>query len=139
MEPPDTADETAPPQVDVVIGVVLRDDGHLLVCQRKSNGHLGGYWEFPGGKREPGESLEQCLVRELEEELAIRVRPLAALDVIEHDYPAVRVRLHPYLCTHLDGDTKPLGCERLQWVGPTELAQYSFPPANARLIAYLVR
>ena len=133
--------ETLPPspQIDVVIGVVLRTDGHVLVCQRKPNGHLGGYWEVPGGKREPGESLEQCLIRELAEELAIVVRPLAALDVIEHDYPAVRVRLHPYLCAHAGGDAQPIGCQRLQWVPPARLSDYRFPPANAPLIADLTR
>ena len=138
MERPDTADETAPPQVDVVIGVVLRDDGHLLVCQRKSNGHLGGYWEFPGGKREPGESLEQCLLRELEEELSIRVRPLAALDVIEHEYPNVRVRLHPYLCAHTEGAPQAIACARFEWITPHRLPDYRFPPANDTLIAHLI-
>jgi mutator protein MutT len=133
--------ETPPssPQIDVVIGVVQRDDGHVLVCQRKAEGHLGGYWEFPGGKREPGESLEQCLARELEEELAIRIRILFALDVIEHDYPAVRVRLHPYLCAHTDGVPQPIACQRTEWVAPPRLPDYRFPPANDALIAQLVR
>ncbi len=127
------------PQIDVVVAVVLRADGHVLVCQRKTGGHLGGYWEFPGGKREPGESLEQCLARELKEELAIRVRPLSALDVIEHDYPTVRVRLHPYLCAHTDGIPQPIACQRTEWVAPPRLPDYRFPPANDALIAQLVR
>ena len=127
------------PQIDVVVGVVLRRDGHVLICQRKPEGHLGGYWEFPGGKREPNESLEQCLARELDEELAIRVRPVCALDVIEHDYPAVRVRLHPYLCAHTDGVPQPIGCQRLEWIAPPRLLEYRFPPANDALIAQLVR
>ena len=126
------------PQIDVVIGVVVRTDGHVLICQRRPEGHLGGYWEFPGGKRELGESLEQCLVRELEEELAIRVQPVCALDIIEHEYPAVRVRLHPYLCG-TDGVPHPIGCQRLEWIAPTSLLDYRFPPANDVLIAQLVR
>ena len=127
------------PPIDVVIAVIQREDGHVLVCQRKPQGHLGGYWEFPGGKREPGESLEQCLVRELEEELAVRVRPLYALGVIEHDYPAVRVRLHPYLCAHPDGVPQPIACQRVEWIAPPRLLEYRFPPANDALIAQLVR
>ena len=126
-------------QVDVVIGIVLRDDGHVLVCQRRDGGHLGGYWEFPGGKREPGESLERCLLRELQEELAIHVRPLTALDIIEHQYPAVRVRLHPYLCAHVAGTPQPIGCQRVEWVAATQLGDFRFPPANDALIADLIR
>ena len=126
------------PQIDVVIGIVLREDGRVLVCQRKPEGHLGGYWEFPGGKREPGESLEQCLVRELEEELAIHARPLAALEVIEHDYPAVRVRLHPYFCAHSAGEPQPIGCQRLEWIAPSQLVDYRFPAANDALIRHLI-
>jgi mutator protein MutT len=140
MQRTDTPEMPMPsPAIDVVIGVVLRDDGHVLVCQRKTDGHLGGYWEFPGGKREPGESLERCLLRELEEELAIHVRPLAALDVIEHEYPAVRVRLHPYLCARTHGEPQPIGCQQLEWVAPRRLIDYRFPPANDALIAHLVR
>jgi 8-oxo-dGTP diphosphatase len=127
-----------PPRIDVVIGIVLGTGGRVLVCRRKTDGHLAGYWEFPGGKREAGESSEQCLLRELQEELAIRVRPTAALDVIEHDYPAVRVRLHPYLCAHTGGEPKAIGCDRFEWVDPPRLCDYRFPPANASLIAQLV-
>jgi mutator protein MutT len=131
---------TPPPsqQIDVVIGVVLRDDGRVLVCQRKPESHLGGYWEFPGGKREPGESLEECLLRELQEELAIRVRLISALAVIEHDYPPVRVRLFPFLCAHADGEPQPITCQRLEWIPPPRLLDYRFPPANDALIAHLV-
>ena len=139
MQRTDAAQNPPPaPQIDVVIGVVLRTDGDVLVCQRKPEGHLGGYWEFPGGKREPGESLERCLARELHEEVGIEVRPLTALQVIEHDYPAARVRLHPYLCVHTAGDPQPLGCQRLQWIAPRRLTEFRFPPANEGLIETII-
>ena len=80
-------------RIDVVIAVVVRD-GKVLVCQRRDDDTFGGYWEFPGGKLEPHESHEQCLARELREELAIRIRPLDPLEPIEHDYPHARIRLH---------------------------------------------
>jgi len=123
-------------RVEVVLGVVVRA-GKVLICQRPDESHLGGHWEFPGGKREPDESMEQCLARELAEELGIVVTPLAALDVIEHDYPDVRVRLHPYLCTCGGGKPRPLASRQLRWVTPNELADYSFPPANDSLLRQL--
>src|SRR6266481_9062577 len=101
--------------VNVAIGIVLRS-GNVLICQRRPDAPLGGYWEFPGGKHEPPESLEQTLVRELREELAIEVRVLEALDPIEFEYPGARVRLHPYLCKHVSGEAQPLACQALSWI-----------------------
>ena len=126
------------PQVDVVIGIVMRR-GKILICQRRQNDALGGYWEFPGGKIEPGESHEQCLERELAEELAIRVRPLRAMDIIEFEYPKARIRLHPYLCEHVAGEPQALASQQAAWVSPTELQNYQFPRANDGLIADLAR
>ena len=124
-------------RVDVVIGIVVRD-GKILICQRRQSDALAGYWEFPGGKLEPGETLEQCLARELREELAIIARPIEPLAVIEHDYPHVQVRLHPYLCQHESGDPQPLAAEQAIWVAPTNLARYRFPSANDDLIRQLI-
>jgi A/G-specific adenine glycosylase len=125
------------PELDVVIGIVCRGD-RVLVCQRPADTTFPGYWEFPGGKREPGETLEQCLARELREELAIGVHPVAALDPIEHDYPTARVRLHPYLCTHATGEPRPLACQRFEWVEAPHLRAYRFPPANDGLIEQVI-
>lgn len=127
------SEETAKKRVDVVIAVVVRG-GSVLICQRRSDDPLGGYWEFPGGKREPGESNEQCLARELMEELAIEARPAEALAPIEHDYPHLRVRLHPYWCEHLAGDPQPLAAQQIAWVTADDLSSYRFLPANADLI-----
>jgi len=104
-------------RVDVDIAIISRG-GKVLICQRKAENTFGGCWEFPGGKREPGETAEQCLRRELDEELAVRARPIEALDVIEHDYPAARVRLHPYLCEHTAGEPQLLACQQAIWVDP---------------------
>jgi mutator protein MutT len=120
-------------RVDVDIAIITRG-GKVLICQRKSDNTFGGCWEFPGGKREPGETAEQCLRRELDEELAVRARPIEALDVIEHDYPAARVRLHPYLCEHTAGEPQLLACQQAIWVDPPALRDYPFPPANEGLI-----
>ena len=125
-------------RIDVAIGIVQRD-GKVLICQRRQQDHLAGFWEFPGGKLEAGELCEQCLVRELAEEVGIEVRPIEALAAIEYDYPAVHVRLHPYLCEWLSGEAKPLAAQQVLWVDADDLAGFRFPPANDGLIGELAR
>jgi len=120
-------------RIDAAIALVTRDN-KLLVCQRKSDDTFGGFWEFPGGKCEVGETLEQCLERELREELAIAARPIARLTTVEHDYAHALVRLHPFVCEHLDGEVQHLECQASIWIDPTALRDYCFPPANETLI-----
>jgi mutator protein MutT len=124
-------------RIDVDIAVIARN-GKVLVCRRRPDTTFPGCWEFPGGKREAGESAEQCLARELREELAVDVRPLEALDPIEHDYPSARIRLNPYLCTLVDGEPQAIACEQTRWINPAELRDYPFPPANERLIEQVI-
>ncbi len=124
-------------RVLVDIAIVIRD-GSILICQRKSDVALPGYWEFPGGKREAGETAQQCLDRELTEELGIRVRPIESLAPIDHDYPHAKVRLHPHLCAHTQGEARPIQCAEAIWVKPTELTTYRFPPANDPLIREVI-
>jgi 8-oxo-dGTP diphosphatase len=120
-------------RIDAAIAIVTRDRS-ILVCQRKANDTFGGYWEFPGGKCEDGETLEQCLARELAEELNIRARPVARLSVVEHDYPQTLVRLYPFVCEHEHGEVQHLECQASEWIDPPRLREYRFPPANERLI-----
>lgn len=124
-------------QIEAAIAVVVRAH-KILVCQRKADDTLGGYWEFPGGKCEAGETLEQCLARELHEELAIRATPTRRLTPIEHEYPGVRVRLHPFVCDFLDGELQLIECQDAQWVNAESLMQYRFPPANDSLLAEVI-
>ena len=121
------------PRVDVDIAIVTRGP-EVLICQRHADNTFGGCWEFPGGKREPGESAEACVVREVREEVGIAVRPRLALTVIEHDYPHARIRQHPFICDHLDGEPQLLACQDARWVTPLALRDYRFPPANEPLI-----
>ena len=120
-------------RIDAAIAIVVRGE-KVLVCQRKNDDTFGGFWEFPGGKQEDGETLEQCLCRELQEELAIRARPIAQLTVIEHDYPHVQLRLHPFVCEHEEGEPQHLECQASHWIDPPALRDYRFPPANESLI-----
>jgi 8-oxo-dGTP diphosphatase/A/G-specific adenine glycosylase len=121
-------------RTDVVIAIITRA-GKVLICQRPGGGTFPGYWEFPGGKREAGETIAMCLRREILEELAIEVTPTHALRTIDHDYPRGRIRLHPFICSHGTGEVKLLAAQNAAWVDPQELGQYQFPPANEPLIA----
>ena len=122
--------------VQVAAALVLHE-GRYLLTRRKADVHLGGLWEFPGGKREPGESLEECLRRELREELGIEITEPVPFQVIRHAYPEKTVELHFFRCSIKDGQPRPLGCEALQWVPPEELARVPLPPADRPLVETL--
>ena len=122
--------------VEVAAGLVFRD-GKLLITQRHLDAHVGGLWEFPGGKREPGETFPECLARELREELGIEVEVLDRIEAIEHAYPEKVVLLEFFRCRWLAHEPQPLGCPALAWVRRDEMDQYQFPGADARLIARL--
>ncbi len=120
-------------RIEVSAGLVFHD-GRLLITQRKPDAHLGGLWEFPGGKREPGETFESCLVRELLEELGITVDVVELIEEIPHDYPDKRVLLRFYRCRLVSGEPKPIGCHALAWVTRDSLRNYSFPAADSSLL-----
>src|SRR5262245_47344147 len=122
--------------IQVAAGLVFHR-GKLLITQRRLNDHLGGLWEFPGGKLEPGESFEHCLVRELREELGIEIRVGPEIDDITHAYPEKTVRLKFFQCELLRGEAAPIHCHALAWIGRTELGQYEFPAADVQLLRIL--
>ncbi|HEX7576774.1 MAG TPA: 8-oxo-dGTP diphosphatase MutT [Verrucomicrobiae bacterium] len=111
--------------------------GKLLITQRHAKSHLGGLWEFPGGKREPDETFEQCLARELREELGIEVEAGELFEEISHDYAEKTVRLKFFVCKLISGKLRTLDCAAFKWVGTTELAEFDFPAADARLLEKL--
>ncbi|MBH0178926.1 MAG: (deoxy)nucleoside triphosphate pyrophosphohydrolase [Nitrospira sp.] len=121
------------PVVEVAAGIIHRD-GRYLIARRKSGVHLGGFWEFPGGKREAGESLVECLQRELFEELTIRVDVPIPYRIIRHEYPEKTVELHFFCCAIEQGEAVPVDCEEIRWVLPEELACFEFPPADRVII-----
>ncbi|MGH7213746.1 MAG: 8-oxo-dGTP diphosphatase MutT [Tepidisphaeraceae bacterium] len=123
--------------LEVAIAIVSRN-GQVLICQRNDDVPLPNYWEFPGGKIERGETPEACAAREVMEETGIRVRPMRALEIIEHTYPDTHVRLHPFLCDHESGEPHALQCKATRWVTPEALGDHRFPPANDRLIKDLI-
>jgi 8-oxo-dGTP diphosphatase len=109
----------------------------LLITRRRAGDHLGGLWEFPGGKREAGESFEECLRRELMEELGIEIAILGLLESIDHDYPDKSVRLQFYRCRWRRNEPTAREGQELAWVTPGDLALYEFPAADAKLLAML--
>ena len=119
------------------VGVVLNEAGEVLIDQRLNEGLLGGLWEFPGGKQEPGEAIEATIRRELEEELAIAVEVGEELITLEHAYSHKRLRFVVHLCRWLSGDPQPLAAQQVRWVEPSRLEEFPFPAANARIIAAL--
>lgn len=126
------------PRIAVVLALIERR-GRLLVCQRRPGPNLGGYWEFPGGKREAGETWEACVRREMREELGVTVRAIREWDRFSYRYPEQRVRFRVFRCALGAEAPRPLAAQRLRWVSAARLKRYRFPPANRVVIERLTR
>jgi len=120
----------------VAAGVIRRGE-FVLIARRLPEAHLGGYWEFPGGTREEGESLEECLVREIKEELDLTVRVGRHALTVRQEYPERLLDLHFYLCTPVAGTPEAIGCDEFRWVTIPELRDFEFPAADRPLIEQL--
>lgn len=120
-----------------VAAAVIESEGRYLVAQRRPDQTFPLHWEFPGGKREPGESWEACLERELREELDVDARVGALVDAVTHEYADLTVALRFFRCAVLRGEPRPLGCHDLRWAPAAELARLAFPEADASLVAWL--
>ena len=100
---------------------------------------MAGMWEFPGGKREAGESLEECLERELGEELGIKIRVEDHCLTVDHIYSDRFISLHVFHCTLLKGEPRPLQSDGIKWIPLKALRKNEFPPPDSKVIAYLQR
>lgn len=121
--------------LNVVAAVILRD-GRYLVTRRLKDTHLAGFWEFPGGKVDAGETEADALTREIDEELAVGCTVGALILRTTHEYPERSVTLAFYACT-LAGEPSPVLGQDMQWVEPAGLRALDFPPADEELIALL--
>jgi 8-oxo-dGTP diphosphatase len=119
----------------LVVAAVVIEHGRVLLTQRAEGTHLGGLWEFPGGKLEPGESPEEALVRECREECGIEIAVADILDVTFHRYPETDVLLLFYRCSIVSGEVRDLQVNTHAWVKPEDLDRFKLPPADARVIA----
>lgn len=124
------------PRLIVAAAVIERDDS-FLVTRRPGGVHLEGYWEFPGGKCDAGESLAACLEREILEELEAEVVVGREIFSVAHDYPERVVELHFFEC-ELAGEPRPALGQVMQWTRRADLRALRFPPADDELIARLV-
>jgi 8-oxo-dGTP diphosphatase len=120
----------------VVTAAVIEKNGRFLVTRRQQGVHLEGYWEFPGGKCEPGEDLGVCLARELREELGVTAHIRDELLATTHEYADRRIEIHFIRCV-ITGQPAPLLGQDIRWVARPELAGLAFPPADADLIRLL--
>lgn len=116
--------------IEVVCGLVTDRDGRFLACLRPAGKHLGGLWEFPGGKVEPGETPESALARELREELAVTVVVGNPLRPVVWQYDRVTIRLLPYFCTIASGGLSPAEHERILWCAPDDFESLEWAPAD---------
>jgi mutator protein MutT len=122
--------------VEVSAALIFRDH-QLLIAQRHTKSHLGGLWEFPGGKREPGETFEKCLVREIREELGVEISVGRLFEDISHDYPEKSVHLKFFICQLRSGEPRPVDCAAVKWIEKSKLAAHEFPAADAQLLEKL--
>lgn len=122
--------------VDVAVGVIRRNK-QIFVSKRADDLHQGGLWEFPGGKVEQGETVEQAMCRELNEELGIQVKSQSEFMLIEHDYGDKHVRLHIHIIDDFGGEPRGEEGQLTQWIGIDLLHTLSFPKANDAIVQKL--
>ena len=115
-------------------------DGRVLLAQRPEGKQLAGLWEFPGGKVEPGETPEQCIIRELQEEIGIEteIPCLAPLTFASHSYDDFHLLMPLFVCRRFRGIAQPREGQALKWVRPKQMRDYPMPPADAPLIPFLI-
>ena len=130
---------TLPPSLHKYIGVAVisSKEGKILIDRRKEGGEMGGLWEFPGGKIEPGETVEECIKREIKEELDLEILVGDRLTTITHAYKTFKVTLYVHDCQYLSGSPQALECEEILWVEPSQIHQYQFPQANTQIVNLL--
>jgi 8-oxo-dGTP diphosphatase len=122
-------------RIHVAAAVIRGDDGRILIARRPDDKHQGGLWEFPGGKVEADESVEQALARELDEELGIRPSAVRPLLQVRHDYPDKQVLLDVWDVSAFVGEPHGAEGQPLAWVAPEQLGDYQFPAANRPIVA----
>lgn len=119
------------------VGIIYNRRGEILIDRRLAKGEMGGFWEFPGGKIELNETVEECIKREIREELDIEILVEEFLLKIKYQYPKFKVTLFVHKCQHIRGIPKTIECEEIHWVKPSELDKYIFPDANYEIITFL--
>jgi mutator protein MutT len=122
------------PHKQIGVAVIWDRVGQILIDKRKAGGSMGGLWEFPGGKIEAGETVADCIVREIREELGIEISVGEHLISIDHTYPNFQLTLIVHHCHHISGTPQPIESDEVRWVNVRALGNYQFPAANVEII-----
>ena len=122
-----------------VVAALIWDGSKFLICQRPAHKARGLLWEFVGGKLEPGETMQQALIRECHEELDITVQVGGIYTQVIHEYPDIKIRLTLFHCTIAEGTPKMLEHNDLTWIHPSQIPEYDFCPADTDILAMLRR
>ncbi|MHA6697703.1 (deoxy)nucleoside triphosphate pyrophosphohydrolase [Chryseobacterium sp. A321] len=117
---------------------IIQHDHKILICQRSSTMTLPLKWEFPGGKIEQGESKQECLKREIQEELGLTIEVGQALPSVEHRYPTFEITLYPFLCSLKSGALEPLEHAQVEWVSLETLESYDWAEADVPIVKKLI-
>ncbi|MEI6891186.1 MAG: A/G-specific adenine glycosylase [Pontiella sp.] len=125
------------PHIIVGAGVVINEQGEALVAQRRSEDMLGGLWEFPGGKLEPNETIQECIARELKEELGIHIEVGEFLVTVKHAYSHFTMELHTYFATIKSGRPTVIECQDFQWLEISNLRKVPYSKADLKIIEQL--
>lgn len=123
---------------DVAAALIWDQQGRFLICRRPMHKANAGLWEFVGGKAEPGETLQQTLIRECKEELDILVEPGNVFTALVHEYPFLTIRLTLFHCKILSGQPKLLEHMDIRWIYPSEIPQVDFCPADEEILKKLM-
>jgi A/G-specific adenine glycosylase len=127
------------PHHQIGVGIIQDEQGNVLIAHRPEDVMLGGLWEFPGGKQQDGETIEETVRRELQEELGVVVRIVRPFMKLDHAYSHFKITLHAYLCRLESGDPRPRKSQQIKWVPVVELDRYPFPKANRSLTRKLMQ
>jgi mutator protein MutT len=137
MSPIPASQPASKPRIEVAAAIIFHN-GQVLISQRDEKSHLSGFWEFPGGKREKDESFEDCVLREIREELNVDIEVERFFETVQYEYSEKIVQLNFYVCRYIGGQAEALGSRQCKWVPLRELGGYPFPPANEPILQRLL-
>ena len=125
--------------IEVAAAVLENREGRILIARRKADTFLGGYWEFPGGKIEAGESPQQALIRECREELGVTLAVGSLYTQAVHRYPDIHIRLSLYEAAIAEGDLERREHNDLRWIEASQIPSFTFCPADVDILAQIMR
>ena len=124
-------------KLQIAVGIIRNENNEIFITRRAADAHMANKLEFPGGKIEPQESVEDCIMREIKEEIGIEIEVGNHLITVDHAYTHFKVSLIVHHCRYLSGEPQTLACDEIRWVAPETLHEFPFPKANKRIIEAL--